>query len=318
MDFRQLRYFLNVAEMQSLSRAASVLRVAQPALSRQIKGLEDELGVPLLRRHGWGVTPTPAGRVLMDHARLVLKEVGAARDAVLAYQSEPSGTLSFGVPSSLSKVLLPGLAVRFRQRAPKVRLHMVDGFSATIHEWLVQGRLDLAVLYDSKTTDGLVSAPLLDEEMVLVGAAGQLAGADGVSLAAVSLADVAARDLILPGRPHRLRLLVEQAFAEQGLSCEPVIEVDALSALIELVRIGEAYTLLPLSAVHGLLESGELSAAVVSPPIRRSLVLARPQGRVPTPAIEALERTVVDYIHTLAAPLGWNVRHRAFDVEETV
>ena len=233
MDFRQLRYFLHVAEMQSLSRAASVLRVAQPALSRQIKGLEDELGVPLLRRHGWGVTPTPAGLVLMDHARIVLMEVGAARDAVLAYQSEPSGTLSFGVPSSLGRVLLPGLVVRFRECAPKVRLHLVDGFSATIHEWLVQGRLDLAVLYDTKTTDGLVSAPLLEEEMVLVGAAGRLTPLEGVTLA-----EVAGHDLILPGRPHRLRLLVEQAFAEHGLHCEPVIEVDALSALIELVRIG--------------------------------------------------------------------------------
>ncbi len=313
MDFRQLRYFLHVAEMQSLSRAASVLRVAQPALSRQIKSLEDELGVPLLRRHGWGVTPTPAGQVLMDHARIVLKEVGAARDAVLAYQSEPSGTLSFGVPSSLGKVLLPGLAVRFRQRAPKVRLHLVDGFSATIHEWLVQGRLDLAVLYDSKTTDGLVSEPLLDEGMVLIGAAGRLSASGGVGLA-----EVAGHDLILPGRPHRLRLLVEQAFAEHGLTCDPVIEVDALSALIELVRVGEAFTLLPLSAVHGLLESGDLSAAPVTPPIRRSLVLARPQARVPTPASEALERVVVDFIHTLAAPLGWDVRHRNIDVEETV
>ncbi|WP_431859139.1 LysR family transcriptional regulator [Azospirillum sp.] len=310
MDFRQLRYFLHVAEMQSLSRAASVLRVAQPALSRQIKALEDELGVPLLRRHGWGVTPTPAGQVLMDHARIVLKEVGAARDAVLAYQSEPSGTLSFGVPSSLGRVLLPGLAVRFRQRAPRVRLHLVDGFSATIHEWLVQGRLDLAVLYDSKTTDGLVSAPLLEEEMVLIGSGGRLAALDGVTLA-----EVAAHDLILPGRPHRLRLLVEQAFAEEGLACEPVIEVDALSALIELVRVGEACTLLPRSAVHGLLESGELSAAAVTPPIRRSLVLARPQGRVSTPASEALERVVVEFIHTLAGPLGWELRQRI--AEET-
>src|SRR3954447_4058261 len=99
MDIRQLKYFLRVAEMESLSRAASVLRVAQPALSRQIKSLEEELAVLLLRRHGWGVTPTPAGQVLMIHARQVLKEVEAARDAVLACQAEPTGKLSFGVPT---------------------------------------------------------------------------------------------------------------------------------------------------------------------------------------------------------------------------
>jgi len=312
MEFRQLRYFLHVGEMQSLSRAASVLRVAQPALSRQIKGLEEELGVALLRRHGWGVTPTPAGQVLMNHARQVLKEMDAARDAVQAYQSEPSGTLSFGVPSSLSRVLLPGLAVRFRRRAPKVRLHLVDGFSATIHEWLVQGRLDLAVLYESKGTDGLIAVPLLDEEMVLVGPAGGLAGQE-----AVSLDVVAAHHLVLPARPHRLRLLVDHALAEHGLTCRPVVEVDALPALIELVRMGEACTLLPLSAVQHLVQAGELSAATVTPAIRRSLVLARPQARVPTPAIEALERELLDYIRAVAGPLNWDVGHgTTFDVEE--
>ena len=291
MEFRQLKYFLHVAEMQSLSRAAAHVRVAQPALSRQIKNLEEELGVPLLLRHGWGVTPTPAGTLLMNHARQVLKDMDMARDAVLAYQAEPSGKLSFGVPSSVSRMLLPDLVVDFRRRAPKVRLHLVDGFSATIHEWLVQGRLDLAILYEARATEGLVTTPLLDEEMALIGPAGRLTGMERIELAAVN-----DHDLILPARPHRLRLLVDQAFAERQLAVEPVVEVDTLPALIELVRRGVACTLLPLSSVDGMVRAGELSAVVVVPPIRRSLVLARAQSRSLTPAIDALERTVVQLL----------------------
>ncbi|HEY0835235.1 MAG TPA: LysR family transcriptional regulator [Azospirillum sp.] len=306
MDIRHLGNFLHVAELQSLSRAASVLRVAQPALSRQIKALEEELGVQLLNRHGWGVTPTPAGRVMMDHARRVLKEVGAARDAVQAYQSEPSGSVTFGTPTSLGLVLLPGLAARFRRLVPKVRLHLVEGFSASIHEWVLSGRLDLAVLYETKTMGSLTLSPLLEETMTLVGPAGRFT--DGAGL---DLAEVAGLDLLLPARPHRLRLLVDQAFAGRDLQCEPVIEVDALPALIELVRMGEGCTLLPFSCVHALVRSGALSAATVTPTIRRSLVLARPPDRIPTPATEALEREVLAFIRAQADDLHWSIRYDA-------
>ncbi|HYH18408.1 MAG TPA: LysR family transcriptional regulator [Azospirillum sp.] len=308
MDIRHLGNFLHVAELQSLSRAASVLRVAQPALSRQIKALEEDLGVQLLNRHGWGVTPTPAGRVMMDHARRVLKEVGAARDAVQAYQSEPSGSVTFGTPTSLGLVLLPGLAVRFRRLVPKVRLHLVEGFSASIHEWVLSGRLDLAVLYETKTMGSLTLSPLLEESMMLVGPAGRFA--DGSVL---DLAEVARLDLLLPARPHRLRLLVDQAFAERDLHCDPIIEVDALPALIELVRMGEGCTLLPFSCVHALVQSGALSAATVTPAIHRSLVLARPPDRMPTPATEALEREVLAFIQAQADTLHWSIRYNVLD-----
>lgn len=287
MDLRQLKYFLHAAEMQSLSRAAEQLRVAQSALSRHIKNLEEELAVALLHRHGWGVTPTPAGELLMDHARVLLKDLDAARNAVRAYQDEPSGTLAFGVPSSLSRMLLPELAVRFRRRAPKVRLHLVDGFSATIHDWLVQGRLDLAILYETKTMDGLVTTPLITDEMMLVGSIGTVS-----ETGAVDLPSVSRLDLILPARPHRLRLLIDQAFSRAGVPVTPVIEVDALTALTELVRRGEGFTLLPWSSVQDMVRSGALSAATVAPAIHRSLVFARQQAQTLTPAIAALESEI--------------------------
>lgn len=300
MDIRQLRYFLHVAELQSLSRAAAQLRVAQPALTRQIKGLEEELGVLLLRRHGWGVTPTPAGQILMNHARQLVQDIDAARDAVQAYQAEPSGPLSFGVPSSLSHAVLPGLAVRLRQRAPRVRLRLADGFSGTIHDWLIQGRLDLAVLYDTKLTEGLIATPLMQEEMLLIGPVGRFHPGQ-----AMGLADAARLDLALPARPHRLRLLFDQALAEQDLACTPVLELDALPALIELARLGAACTLLPRSAVQSQID--QVSLCPLTPAIHRRLVLARPQGRLPTPATVALEQELFALLHRGADCMGWHL-----------
>lgn len=301
MDLQQLTYFLHTAEAQSLSRAAAVLRVAQPTLSRQIRALEEDLGVQLLSRHGWGVLPTATGRVLMEHVRRVLKEVDLARDAVLAYQSEPSGRISFGVPTSIGLVLLPRLARRFRRSFPKVTLHLVEGFSASIHGWTLTGQLDLAVLYETKAAmGGLVLSPLLDEEMVVVGAAGRFSPRQTLGLAKVQ-----ALDLIVPARPHRLRMLVDDVYARHGLRFEPTLEVDALPAIMELVRVGEGFTLLPYSSVHHLVLAGSLSFAKVKPAIRRTLVLARPHGRLPTPATEALERQLKELVAAEAEPLRW-------------
>lgn len=300
MDVRHLDHFLRVADLQSLSRAASVLRVAQPALSRQIKALEEELGVQLLHRHGWGVTPTSAGLVLVEHARRVLKEVEATRAAVLEHDGEPSGRVSFGTPTSLGLVLLPGLTVRFRREAPKARLHLAEGFSASIHDWVSSGRLDLAVLYETKAMGSLVHTPLLEEEMTLVGPAGRFSAGDILDPEAV-----ANLDLLLPARPHRLRLLVDQWFAGRDRICEPVAEIDALPALLELVRRGEGCTLLPGSCVREAVVSGALSVAGVAPAMRRRLVLARPPDRAPRPASAALERVLFDVVEDRAETLGW-------------
>ncbi len=309
MEVRTLEHFLRVADLQSLSRAAAVLRVAQPALSRQIKALEEELGVQLLHRHGWGVTPTDAGLVLMERARRVVKEMDAAREAVLVHRSEPSGRVSFGTPTSLGLVLLPGLTVRFRRNVPKARLHLVEGFSASIHDWVSSGRLDLAVLYETKAMGSLLHTPLLEEEMTVVGPAGRFA--DGTTLA---VGEAAGLDLLLPARPHRLRLLVDQAFAEHDRACEPVAEIDALPALIELVRMGEGCTLLPLSCVQGAVAAGQLSAAPVVPAMRRRLVLARPPDRPPTPATAALERELFQFVGDRSAALRWTPLHSDTDV----
>lgn len=301
MDLRQLSNFVQIAELQSLSRAAAMLGIAQPALSRQVKALEEELGVSLLTRHGWGVTPTLAGRTLADHARRVLHEAQAARDAVQALQAEPSGSVSLGVPTSLAHVLLPALAIRFRRIYPKLRLHLVEGFSASIHEWVLNGRLDVAVLYEQREMTSLISTPLLNEEMVLVGEAGRFHPDRHMPVP-----QLATLPLILPSRPHRLRLLLDDLRLAWNAPADVVMEVDALSILMELVRRGEGVTVLPYSCVAEEISAGRLSyTELEAAELTRTLLMVRPAQRTPTPGSEAVEREVRQFITEQAADLRW-------------
>ncbi|WP_445376254.1 LysR family transcriptional regulator [Niveispirillum fermenti] len=301
MNLRQLSYFVRIIELQSLSKAAAVLRVAQPALSRQMRALELDLGTDLLVRHGWGVTPTPAGQVLADHARRLLRETQVARDAVTALSAEPAGSLSFGVSSSLALPLLPRLSAWFLEHHPKVSLQLLDGFSASIHGWVLSGRLDVAVLYEDRSPGPLVTTPLLREPILVVGAAGRL-----TAPVPVSAGDLGALPMILPARPNRLRLLLDQLRIDHGLELNVRVDVDSLPALLEMVRSGQGYTLLPYSAVQGMVTDGRLTAAPLDPPVlNRTLVMVRPLDRVPTAATDILERAIRRIVVETAPALRW-------------
>ncbi len=301
MNLRQLSYFVRIVDLQSLSKAAAVLRVAQPALSRQMRALEDDLGTGLLVRHGWGVTPTPAGQVLADHARRLLREAQATRDAVAALSAEPSGSLSLGVPSSLALAMLPRLSAWFLEHYPKVALQLLDGFSASIHGLIMSGRLDVAVLYADRSLGPLAATPLLREPIMLVGGAGRLAAPVPVTLDALGT-----MPLILPSRPNRLRLLLDQLRIDHGLDLDVRVEVDSLPALLDMVRTGQGFTMLPYSAVHDPVREGRLSAAPLDPPaLSRTLVMVRPLDRIPTAATGILERAIRRLVVETSSTMRW-------------
>jgi len=301
VDLHKLRSFVCIAEQRSFSKAASLLRIAQPALSRQMQLLEEEMGVPLLVRTGRGAIATPAGEVLADHARRLLRAAEDLRDAVHVAGAEPSGQLSLGVPSSLGLVLLPLLGLAFRQRFPKVRLHLVEAFSASVHEWILAGRLDMAVLYETNAMGHLATTPLLEEEIVLVGPAGALPPGQKVSPR-----QLAALPLVLPARPHRLRLMVDALAMAHQVTIDPVLEIDALSALIGAVRLGGMHTLLPYAPVAEMVGCGELSVADLdSVHTTRRLTLARPLEKSLGAAGQALESVIAELVAEQAARLRW-------------
>ena len=168
MDLKQLEYFVRVAELGSFTRAAIALDVAQPALSRQVRLLEVELRQSLLLRNGRGATPTEAGKLLLAHGRGILHQVERAREELGRVRGSLAGRVAIGLPPTLARVLTVPLTRAFRQQLPDAQLSISEGLSVVMQEWLLSGRLDIAVLYNAQPAAGIDIAPLLTEELALV------------------------------------------------------------------------------------------------------------------------------------------------------
>ncbi len=172
MDTKALRYFQAVAEFGSYSRGAEFLRLSQPALSRQIARLEQELGTAVFRRHGHGITLTEAGRTLLARSQLILRQIEQTRDEIRGSAGGLAGTVTLGVPPAAGTYLVPALYRRFVAAHPRVALKIVGGYSSYIHEWLVRGQVDLACLHDPLPQRGFEIIPLVQEPVFVVGRSG--------------------------------------------------------------------------------------------------------------------------------------------------
>src|SRR5262245_6691787 len=171
MELRQIEYFLAVVDSRSFTQASAVLGVAQPALSRQVRQLEDELGVRLLYRHGRGVRLTEEGAQFHAGVEPLLRELRQAVHDLRATANVPAGEISLGMPPSLSATIGASLVQTFRRKYPQVRLHIVDGFSGFVNEWLVAGRVDMAVINQARRSPCIRSDELLSVDLFLFGSA---------------------------------------------------------------------------------------------------------------------------------------------------
>jgi LysR family nitrogen assimilation transcriptional regulator len=302
LDLKQIDTFVRVAELGSFTRAASVLRVAQPALSRQVRALEVELRQTLFERNGRGVVLTEAGKRLLAHGRGILQQVQRARQDLDEQRGAASGLVSIGLPPSLSRTHTAPLVEAFRARFPRARLTVVEGLSTYMLEWLTQGRIDAAVVYNAVPAAAIELEPLLEEAMFLVTARGRAARLVGRPAA---LADVAAHELVIPSRPHAIRMRLETVLAEAGLKPRIGLEIESVPAILELVQRHPLAAVLPLNAIAGSAQEPGLAARPVRLPsgaaLATSLWLAtsaqRPRGPL-------LEQTVALVRERLAATLA--------------
>ncbi len=249
MDFKQIQTFVQVAELGSFTRAASVLRVAQPALSRQVRALEVELRQTLFDRNGRGVTLTPAGTRLLAHGRGILQQVERARLDLEDHRGAATGLISIGLPPSVSRSLTAPLVDAFRQRFPKATLSVVEGLSTYTLDWLTQGRIDCAVVYNASPSAAIDLLPVLQEPLYLVSTRTPKGGTRLVG-PALSLAQLAARELVIPSGPHAIRMCVETALAEAGHKPKVALEVESLPAILDLVQRHALHAVLSLNAVY--------------------------------------------------------------------
>ena len=296
MDLKQLNYFVRVAELGSFTRAASVLRVAQPALSRQVRSLEVELRQPLLERNGRGVTLTEAGRRLLAHGRGILQQVERARQDLEEQRGAASGLLSIGLPPSLSRSLTALLVEAFRERFPKASLTMVEGLSTYLLEWLAEGRIDCALVYNAVPAAALDLQPVVEEALYLVSARPGAHLLEGPA----TLAEVAAHELAIPSRPHAIRMRVESALAEVALKPRVALEIESVPAMLDLVRRHPLHAVLTLNAIVGSASEAGLAARPILRDARRPLTTTvwlatsaqRPRGPLLEQALPLLDELV--------------------------
>jgi LysR family nitrogen assimilation transcriptional regulator len=253
LDIRELRSFLQVARAGSFSRAATELYIAQPALSRQIAKLETEIGASLFTRHGRGVRLTAAGARLLERAEMITQMVSETGDLVRASVDEERGHLAIGLPPAISLLIGVELIRAFQERWPLVSLHVREGLSSSLQEWVLDRRVDIAVLYNQPMLDAFDVRPMFSEPMVLVGPAG-----DTRVPPALHIRDLADIPLILPGLPHTNRLLIEHAALQQGVRLRVDLEVDSVVLTKSLIKAGAGYSILAYAAVQRESAQGEL------------------------------------------------------------
>jgi LysR family nitrogen assimilation transcriptional regulator len=293
MELRSLGYFVRIAELGSITRAAAHLRLAQPALTRHVQRLEEELGVALFTRANRGVRLTEAGQKLLENAERILREVERTGDEIRAQDAHPSGRIIFGITPTLCPVLVPELSADMRRDYPRVELKVMHAGMVRLEEFIIDGRVDVALLSELSRSRLIVSTRLAQEEMVLVTQPG--ARPDGV----VSGAELSRTPLVLG---DGLRAAMDALLAGRGIELKVEIEVNDHETIRLMVQHGAAASILPYSSVarecaQGLLDAHRLTEGGVF----RTLALGVRASRTASLARETVVRTITRLVGEIEA-----------------
>lgn len=305
MELDQLKTFLTVAELGTFSRAAIRLSSTQPMLSRKIKLLESELGTELFHRTGRGVVLSEGGKLLEQYARGILDTAESAKTAIQALGASPVGQITIGMPSSIATVLAIELVQEFRRAFPNVTLKVMEGYSGHVLEWLTTARLDVAVLYDTPNLKGktLRTDPILTDELFLIGSPKDPSRIGNGPVQSARLAEI---PLVLPSRPHGIRILVDEAMDHNGLTANVQMEIDAMHSMIALAESGLGYTVLSYSSVRDLVIAKRVRIwRIVEPVITRSLVITTTNQRPSTKPARDLTRIFQELINSHVRDGRW-------------
>lgn len=310
MELRQLRYFVRIVELGSMSRAALDLDMVQSALSQQVSRLESELSTRLLQRTPRGVVPTEAGVAFFREAQLTLRHAEQAVRS--AQQARLSGSVSVGLAPTTSAMLGLPMMQAMRARYPDVRLHMVEGMSGHLTDMLNARALDMAVLFDARLHGGQARAggrrwqvhPLIEEELFLIRARGHHPEPLPPQIA---LADLAGESLILPTGLHGLRSTLDTAFSQARFTPHLVLEVDSLSMVMAAVDAGLGSTVQPWASMGRYADAAqrfEWSRITDKDALRTNLLCSLSEDEL-SPAALAARVVLIDCVRQLLRGGAW-------------
>ena len=299
INLKHLQSFVRVAELGSFSKAARVLDIAQPALSRQVRQLETDLRETLLLRNGRGVSLTDAGRRLFDHGVQILQQVAQAREDLGAERGAAVGHVTIGLPPSIGRRLTLPLIKGFREQLPRARLTIVEGLSANIAEWITSGRADLGLLYNPDAQPELELTPLLRERLCLV----EPARAKRAAPKPLPLRELGSFPLILPERHQSISGLLQTQATAAGVKLDIAWEVSSVPAIIDLVCARVGHAVLTASAVDASGRGAELAVRpIVEPELISVLFLAQSATKPVTPLTRRIGRLLTELIDAPPAP----------------
>lgn len=291
MQFRQLRYFVRIVDAGSFSRAASIVHVAQPALSQQIAELEGRLGVLLLQRSARGVRPTAAGEVLYEKASAILRRLDRLPSLVQSSGSEPVGHVNLGIASSLAAKLVAGVVEECRANLPKVTLRVSDGDSFSLEQRTSSAALDLAIVYEDGLTAPLTRMPLFRQKLFLI-----CSEPLPDNQIAISLEKLAGLPLVLPAPGNGRRDILDRMFADAKLPLNLALEADSLGTELSAVQNKVGYTVLPVCDMSHFGPHTFAKPVPIDPPICLTCSIVQ-SGDLPlTRAAEAVRDCLIKFI----------------------
>ena len=257
MNFQQLRYFSSVAQHGSLSRAAENLRIAQPALTRQVQLLERELGVVLFVRRARGVALTEAGKILLNRCETVLRSVERVKSELGDLGLQPRGTIRIGCTPGLTDHLAVEAVSSFMTKWPDVKIHLQEHPSDILRKAVLSEELDTAILTAKEPHSELATQHLFDERIHLFGQVGSL------DKCPVNLQTISDRKLILARRSLTTREVIEKLFAEKNIQPQIIMETDSILAIARMVSRGAGFTVAPKLSLQRQIDEDLITSSAI-------------------------------------------------------
>jgi DNA-binding transcriptional LysR family regulator len=303
VTFQQLAYFVAVADVRSFTRAAESCGVAQPTLSRQLMALERELGAPLIDRGGRdGPVLTPAGEALLPLARRMLADADTARTAVAEIVGLRSGRVRVGATPSLCIGVLADALRVFHEQYPDIGLELQEDGSQPLVRSLVRGDLDVALVIVPATgiDPALHTTPLLRERLSVASPTSERAPSSRGSL---TVRELGRRHLVVPRKGYDVREATLRAFAEAEVTPRFAVEGGEMDAVLRLVEAGTGVAVVPDLVFAG---RPRLRRTVLTPPLYRTVALARRADLAPTHAMRAFRNTLLSFLGVISAGDGFS------------
>lgn len=280
MDLKQLKYFTHVAELGSYTRAAELIDVAQPVLSRQIRKLETELHQNLLIRHGRGVVLTDAGKTLLAHSRLILQQLEQAQEDLSLAEGKLSGHMILGLPPTLGRIISLDVIKRFKQELPDAKLTLVEALTVNLEESIHLGRINIGVLYNPSSSQNLETELLAEENLYLMTSKDSPYTKDRDQIALKDLANI---PLVMPSVSNSIRLLLEREMLKLDLKPNIEIEINSVGVITQFLAEGMGAAILSKSVLDFIPRRDQLRAIpIVEPYLVNRIYLAYSSKRLPS------------------------------------